>query len=69
MLFRSLVVLDYDQIDADSFNDSMIKEIMNKNLEELNRQLSSYEKLTEIILYPNEFEKTPKKSIKRYLYN
>ena len=65
----ALVVPDYEQMDADSLNDGMVKEIMNKNMEELNRQLSLYEKVAEIVLYPNEFEKTPKKSIKRYLYN
>ena len=42
---------------------------MNENLKTLNEQVAAYERLVSIIIYPNEFEKTPKKSIKRYLYD
>ena len=42
---------------------------MNENLKSLNSQVAAYERLVSIIIYPNEFEKTPKKSIKRYLYD
>ena len=35
----------------------------------LNKLLAPYEAVSELQLYPTEFEKTPKKSIKRYLYN
>jgi long-chain acyl-CoA synthetase len=35
----------------------------------LNKMLAPYEQITRIQLYPNEFEKTPKRSIKRYLYD
>ena len=42
---------------------------MQNNLVELNAQLAAYEKVAEVVLYPTEFEKTPKRSIKRYLYN
>ena len=42
---------------------------MNTERYELNKQLASYEVVSEIQLYPTEFEKTPKKSIKRYLYS
>jgi len=41
---------------------------MEQNLQELNQVLPSYSKLTSIRLQEEEFEKTPKKSIKRYLY-
>jgi long-chain acyl-CoA synthetase len=41
---------------------------MEENRKELNSQVAAYEGLAKIILFPNEFEKTPKKSIKRYLY-
>ncbi|MDR2885721.1 MAG: hypothetical protein LBU95_02940 [Rikenellaceae bacterium] len=34
-----------------------------------NGLVAPYEKVSQVILYPNEFEKTPQKSIKRYLYN
>ena len=35
----------------------------------LNNNVAAYEKVSKIQLYPTEFEKTPKRSIKRYLYN
>ena len=38
------------------------------NRKDLNKLLAPYEAITSIVLYPTEFEKTPKKSIKRYLY-
>lgn len=65
----ALVVPDYEQADADGFNGDKLPEVMSRNLEALNSQVAAYERIAEIILYPNEFEKTPKKSIKRYLYN
>ena len=36
--------------------------------EELNKLVAPYEKIAKIILVPHEFEKTPKRSIKRFLY-
>ncbi len=42
---------------------------MNENLRELNKLVAPYERISSIVLYPNEFEKTPKRSIRRYLYN
>jgi long-chain acyl-CoA synthetase len=41
---------------------------MEQNRNTLNQQLPAYEKISEVIIYEEEFEKTPKKSIKRYLY-
>ncbi len=65
----ALVVPDYEQADADGFNGDKLPGVMEQNRLELNAQVAAYEQISEIILYPNEFEKTPKKSIKRYLYN
>jgi long-chain acyl-CoA synthetase len=42
---------------------------MEENLKNLNKQVAVYEKVTRVQLYPNPFEKTPKKSIKRFLYS
>lgn len=42
---------------------------MDENLKNLNKAVGAYEQVSQIQLYPTEFEKTPKKSIKRYLYN
>jgi len=51
-----------------NFSDGDIKNIMEQNRNGLNEMLPAYEKLSEIIIQKEEFEKTPKKSIKRYLY-
>ena len=48
---------------ANSFN-----EIMEQNRKELNKQLPQYSQITAIELVANEFEKTPKRSIKRFMY-
>lgn len=64
----ALVYPDYEQADIDGVNGTLT-DIMDENLEILNKLVASYERVSEIILYPNEFEKTPKKSIKRYLYD
>ena len=42
---------------------------MENNLKELNMVVAGYEHVAAITIYPTEFEKTPKRSIKRYLYN
>lgn len=49
-------------------NEKSLKTIMDENLKNLNKSVAAYEKVNKIILYPTEFEKTPKRSIKRYLY-
>ncbi|MCC8018424.1 MAG: AMP-binding protein [Rikenellaceae bacterium] len=65
----ALVVPDYEQCDAEGIGGDKLVQVMKDNQSELNSQLASYEQVSEIVLYPKEFEKTPKKSIKRYLYN
>ncbi len=64
----ALVVPDYEQADAEGIRQERLKELMSNNLKEVNTQLAAYARLADIVLYPSEFEKTPKKSIKRYLY-
>lgn len=65
----ALVHPDYEGAKEMEFNDEDIEKIMEQNLLELNQILPSYEKLSAIKMHTEEFEKTPKKSIKRYLYN
>ena len=66
----ALVYADYESLDSLGLNNQEnIKTIMDENLKNLNKAVAVYEKVSRIQLYPNEFEKTPKKSIKRYLYN
>ena len=64
----ALVYPDYEAAKAAGLSSEDLKETMLKNKETLNKMVASYEKITEIKLYESEFEKTPKKSIKRYLY-
>jgi long-chain acyl-CoA synthetase len=65
----ALVYPDYDAVDQTGISHDNLSIIMNQNKETLNKMVAAYEKIAEIQLYPNEFEKTPKKSIKRYLYS
>jgi long-chain acyl-CoA synthetase len=49
-------------------NREEVDEQMEANRKAVNEQLANYEQIATIKLYPHEFEKTPKKSIKRFLY-
>ncbi len=66
---HALVVPDYEQLDKEGIDKGELPAIMEQNLVELNKQLAAYERVASITIYPTEFEKTPKRSIKRYLYN
>lgn len=63
-----LVYPDYDTVDSTGIRHEDLPTIMEQNRKDLNKLLAPYEAVTSIILYPTEFEKTPKRSIKRYLY-
>ena len=66
----ALVYADYEALDSLGLNhEDNLKTIMDENLKNLNNSVAAYEKVSQIQLYPTEFEKTPKRSIKRYLYN
>jgi long-chain acyl-CoA synthetase len=64
----AMVYPDYDTAQIEGVPDAAIPEIMEKNLAELNSLVAPYERVANIVIYPTEFEKTPKKSIRRYLY-
>ncbi|MCR5130739.1 MAG: AMP-binding protein [Prevotella sp.] len=63
-----LVYPDYDEAKNMNFSQEDIENVMEQNRQELNQILPAYSKLSAIKLHEEEFEKTPKKSIKRYLY-
>jgi len=63
-----LVHPDLDEAKSMGFSNEDLEKIMEQNRQELNQQLPAYCKLSAIRLYEEEFAKTPKKSIKRYLY-
>ncbi len=65
----ALVCPDFEAVDAAHLTEEQLAEVMEQNRKELNPQLASYEQISKIKIYAHEFEKTPKKSIKRFLYN
>ena len=64
----ALVYPDYEAAKAAGLSPEDLKEAMRKNKDTLNSKVAAFERISEIRLYENEFEKTPKKSIKRFLY-
>ncbi len=65
----ALVHPDLDEAKSMGFTSDDLKNIMEQNRNGLNQMLPAYEKISEIEIHENEFEKTPKRSIKRYLYS
>ena len=63
-----LVYPDFDEAFANGLKTSDMERIMEENRIELNEMLPAYSQISKMKIYPEEFEKTPKKSIKRYLY-
>ena len=66
-----LVALVYPNVELVAeakITDQQLDEIMAENLRMLNDEQPNYAKVSNIQIFPEEFEKTPKKSIKRYLY-
>lgn len=64
----ALVYPDFEMMQEDNIGDSAVNEIMTKNLKILNETLPTYSQVARIKIYNEEFEKTPKRSIKRFLY-
>lgn len=64
----ALVYADYDEAFHKNVAHKELEEAIEINRIELNKILPSYSQITQIKLYPEEFEKTAKKSIKRFLY-
>ena len=64
----ALVHPDMDEARNMGFSEDDLKNIMEQNRNGLNEIIPAYEKISEIEIHEEEFEKTPKKSIKRYLY-
>ena len=65
----ALVYPDHDEAESMDFSGDDVKAIMEQNRQELNNILPAYCKISAIEIHEEEFAKTPKKSIKRYLYS
>ena len=63
-----LVYPDFDDAFAHGLTNEDIERVMEENRVALNAELPAYSQLYKMKIYPEEFEKTPKKSIKRFLY-
>ena len=64
----ALIYPDFDDAYAQGMNDADIEKAMEENRVALNAELPAYSQIARVKIYPEEFEKTPKKSIKRFLY-
>ena len=64
----ALICPDYNEVDASGLTPEQLDEQMEEARKQVNSELASYEQIAIVKLHPNEFEKTPKKSIKRFLY-
>lgn len=64
----ALVVPNYEMAQKEGWSTTRLKEMMAENLKRLNTLVAPYEKVSAIKLCATEFEKTPKRSIRRYLY-
>ncbi len=65
----ALVYPDFEMMDREGITAEQLPEKMEEVRRELNTRVAPYERIDRIQLRPTEFEKTPKRSIKRFLYN
>lgn len=64
----ALIYPDYDAAQAMGLDEAAIDSTMRENISLLNREIPSYSQVSTFRIMDEEFEKTPKRSIKRYLY-
>lgn len=64
----ALIYPDLESATSQGLNTNGIQEVMDENIRHLNQQLPAYSQVSRFKIMNEEFEKTPKRSIKRYLY-
>ncbi len=64
----ALVYPDLELIDQENISEAGLLDIMEESKKEVNLSLAKYMQIAKIKIYPEEFAKTPKRSIKRFLY-
>lgn len=67
-VITALIFPDYQHAEKDGLNREALYENLNAQLQEANKELANYARVKRIEMLPEDFERTPKKSIKRYLY-
>ncbi|MBR1768886.1 MAG: AMP-binding protein [Bacteroidales bacterium] len=65
----ALVNLDQEKIDTDKLDKNGFEEVLEQIRTETNKELPAYEQISKLYIQPEEFERTPKRSIKRYMYS
>lgn len=65
---KALIYPDYDNAERQGIDDNQLEDIMRENITKLNVELPSFSQISDVKVFHEEFEKTPKRSIKRYLY-
>lgn len=68
-LLVAMVYPDYEAIDKLGIDEKTLGETLEQHKKTLNERMPAYQNISRIKIVPEEFEKTPKKSIKRFLYN
>jgi len=64
----ALVNLDQEKIDTDSMDKKSFEALLEQIRMDTNKELPQYEQISKLYIQPEEFERTPKRSIKRYMY-
>lgn len=64
----ALIYPDFDNAHKANLTDADIEQQMQRNIDQLNTELPAYSRISRMRILHEEFEKTPKRSIKRYLY-
>ena len=64
----ALIYPDYEACDAEGLSQEEIKQALDQDKQIVNKSLPNYMQISRIILFPEEFKKTPKRNIRRYLY-
>ncbi len=65
---EALIYPDYEVCDLSASSSEEIEEVLQNLRNEVNKELPAYMAISKMIIFPEEFEKTPKKSIKRFKY-
>lgn len=65
---QALIYPDIENATQQGITMTQIEELMRQNVEQLNHDLPAYSHISDTSIMYEEFEKTPKRSIKRYLY-
>ncbi len=64
----ALVYPDFPQAEADGLGGDALKARLDEGIAEVNKGLPNYSKIKKLVILPEDFERTPKRSIKRFLY-